>query len=205
MEDLQPPTSPGLESEKVSSAEDIDFEDLYVDSKHSEYVVVNTETKAQILELLDSQKDVIKNDDIEALFLASEKVAGANCHKTSLFLTNKYSKEQLFSPDNDHPSTAGHEYVESHSKLYPTFSDLSSLVASKIPPFRISFFKDENGKPLADHSITILGNSNKGTLIGFEKKGPYADTLFKYIDATKVIKRYLARGYILGVEDSSED
>lgn len=198
----------GREAEVVprtnSSPEKLTLKRLFVDADRTEYVDVDPVIGAKVEELLESQEDVVRNDDIAALLETSHEIAGANCHKTALYLTGKYSKEQLFSPDNDNPVTAGHEYVEEHSNLYPNLdafsAELRAVVEQGKFPIRVSFFKEKDGKPFAFHSITILAKSNKGTLVAFEKGGPYADTPFRYRNATRAIVRHRDLGYTLALE-----
>lgn len=182
------------------TAEKLQFKRLFVDADRTEYVDVDPVIGAKAEELLESQEDVVSNDDIAALLETSHEIAGANCHKTALYLTGKYSKEQLFSPDNDNPVTAGHEYIEEHSNVYVDFEKFQSALKDKEFPIRVSFFKDRDGKPFAYHSITILGVTNKGTLVAFEKEGPYADTPFRYRNAMKAIAGHVATGYTAALE-----
>jgi hypothetical protein len=197
--------TPSREAEIIhpthGSPEKLKLKRLFVDADRTEYVDVDPIIGAKAEELLESQEDVVSNDDIAALLETSHEIAGANCHKTALYLTGKYSKEQLFSPDNDNPVTAGHEYIEENSNLFSDFESFAAaLQAKKEFPIRISFFKDKDGKPFAFHSITILGKSNKGTLVAFEKGGPYADTPFRYRDATKAILRHQELKYTPALE-----
>jgi hypothetical protein len=172
---------------------------LYVDSKKKEHVEVKGETAEKIQELLQSQED-IASDDIEALLTASDTIAGANCHKTALFLSGDYSKEQLFAPDNDQPETAGHQDIESNSILYPDIEEFQEALAKRTFPYRVSFFKPKDGKPFAYHSITVLGVTNKDVVVAFEKAGPYADTPFRYVNGMDTIMVYLSDGYTPALE-----
>jgi hypothetical protein len=182
------------------SPENIDTTRLYVDAKKSEYINVDTALAAKVNDLLDSQTAVVSGDDVEDLLSTSDKIAGANCHKTSLYLTGIISKEELFAPGNDDPVTAGHEHVESHSTLYPRSETLEVSLGRKKFPFRVSFFKKRNGKDFAYHSITVLGLTNKGRVVAFEKEGPYADTPFRYVDGIRAIAGHITTGYTPGLE-----
>jgi hypothetical protein len=203
-EKLSPQTHDALAEAGGGFSEQMTLRRLYVNSNKSEYLEVDSEIGSKIDELLRSQEDVIAGENIEALFSASDKIAGANCHKTALFLTGRYSKEELFAPHNDNPQTAGHDYVEAHSTLYPELEGFQAALASRKFPFRISFFKPKDGKNFAYHSITVLGLTNKNTIVGFEKEGPYADTPFKYINANDTITAYLMRGYTAGLESGND-
>ena len=188
-------------NDRGKKAEHLGFREkrLYVDSRNSEYVDVGPEEARKIRDLLESQEHVA-SDDVLTMFASSDKIQGANCHKTALYLTGRFTKEQLFAHDNDDPQTAGHEYVEEHSNLFPNLESARSALGRAKFPFRLSFFKEKNGQPFAYHSITILGTSNCDTLVGFEKEGPYADNPFKYIDVVRTMSNYLSRGYSLGIE-----
>lgn len=192
---------PAQTRERVDAQERLDFRRLYLTEDQAEYVDAPLYVADKIETLLDSQKNIVAGDDIEQLLLESHQVAGANCHKTALFLTGENTAEQLWAPDNDNPQTAGHEYVERHSKLFPDSDALSRGLTKQTFPYRISFFKRKKNGFFADHSITLIGISNKGTLIGFEKMGPYADTPFKYINAMKSITAYLSNSYIAGLQN----
>jgi hypothetical protein len=171
--------------------ESADMMRLYV-----EYVDLPSEVGKKIEELIRDQKGVLPGNDIEAMFSASDKIAGANCHKTSLYLTGHLSRDQLFSPDNTDPKTAGHAYVQERSNLYPAFTGFAIALKKRPFPFRVSFFKQN----FPQHSITVLGVSSKGNLIGFEKEDAYADTPFRYINVTKSIGGHLGLGYVPGLE-----
>lgn len=188
-------------NEEISSSlENTEGTRLFVNENKDEYLSVNSKLARKINKLLESQLQVQDVQDVAKLFDASDKIAGANCHKTALFLTGKISEEELFSPDNHDPETAGHSYIETHSQIVPDTKDLQEIMLEKELPFRISFFKKKEGKNFAYHSITILGTTSKGTVVAFEKEGPYADTPFKYVDATNVIAQYLMRGFTAGLE-----
>jgi hypothetical protein len=171
---------------------------LYVDAAKSEYIDIGVELARKIEDLLESQSDVVSGENIEALLSTGDRIAGANCHKTSLYLTDAISREELFAPDNHDPATAGHEYIEAHTKLYPQSDALQEVLRQKKFPFRVSFFKKRNGKDFAYHSITLLKVSNKGRVVAFEKEGPYADTPFRYVDGIKSIAGHIATGYTPG-------
>lgn len=182
------------------SFEDAEVSRIYVDAGKSEYLDADAKITAKIEDLLATQEGIASGNDVEALFAASDAVAGANCHKTALYLTGKYTREQLFEPYNDDPKTAGHEFIEQNSALYGDPEALQAALRNREFPFRVSFFKPKDGKEFAYHSITVLGLSNKGTLVAFEKKGPYADTPFRYVNALNVIMSYLAENYVVGLE-----
>lgn len=184
---------------KIASKENTERERLSIDEKGEEFLDLDIATAQKISYLLESQKDVL-SDDVEELLMAGDKIQGANCHKTALFMTGKISRERLFELNNDDPVTAGHAYVEGHSNLYPDIDRFNAALSQKTFPFRVSFFKSKEGKDFAYHSITVLGMSNKKTLVGFEKEGPYADNPFRYINATEVITAHILHKYIPGLE-----
>lgn len=172
---------------------------LFVDAKKTEYVRLPQQTADKIEYLLKEQEGVFSGD-VYHIFAAGDKIQGANCHKTALFLTGKYSEVDLLAYDNDDPKTAGHEYVERNSMLLRDPNIIASVLEEVEVPFRISFFKEKDGKDFAFHSITVIGMSNKDRLIGFEKEGPYPETPFRYINVMSVISKYLMGGYVIGVE-----
>lgn len=176
-------------------------EKLYVNEKGDEYVEVAPETGEKIRMLLESQKDIGAHHDLHALFASADQIAGANCHKTALFLTGRYTKDQLFSPDNDRPETAGHADIEAGSVLYKNLNKFHNALAEKEFPYRVSFFKrNERGEFEPRQSVTVLGLSNKGRVVGFEKGGPYGDTVFRYVNALHSISFHLKRGYAAALE-----
>ena len=144
------------------------------------------------------------SDDIRKVLLAGDKIGGANCHKTALFLAGRYSQEQLFSPDNDNPETAGHADIEANSIIYTDPTVFPASLGEKRFPYRVSFFKLRGDKYFAYHSMMVLGVTNKGNVVGFEKAGPYADNPFRYINVAKEITDYLLNGYIAGLEKQSD-
>lgn len=185
--------------ESAASREKAPGTRLFVDSRGKESISVDAVTAAKVTELLESQEQVA-GDDIEALLSASDEIAGANCHKTALYLTGRYTKEQLFAPDNDQPETAGHQDIEASSVLYPDLEEFQKALAEREFPYRISFFQDKDGKPFAYHSITMLGVTAKGVVVAFEKAGPYADTPFRYVNGLDFLKLYLINGYTPALE-----
>lgn len=196
------PAKKAAEEAQPALAERVREKKVFVDAGKREYIVIDPHMAHKIEELLHHQAAVISGDDVEQLFAASDHIAGGNCHKTSLYLTDKYTEEQLFAPDNDHPTTAGHEYVEEHSKVFADTEAFERALIEREFPFRISFFKQQkDGTYFAYHSITVLGISNKERLVGFEKEGPYADTPFRYIEVNSTIGQFLAAGYVAGLEE----
>lgn len=188
-----------LRSHETPGNEITELKRLFVNPDKTEYAEVGPDISRKITDLLKSQEDILSHD-LEALLGAADKIQGANCHKTALFLTGKYSQEQLFAHDNDDPETAGHEFIEAHSTLYKDPGELQRMLKSRKFPFRISFFKPKDGKDFAYHSLTVLGLTNAGRLVGFEKGGPYSDNVFKYIDAMREVSSYLMHGYAMGLE-----
>ncbi len=184
----------------LPTAEKLQKIKLYVNQSRDQYVNSDAETAEKIDDLLHSQKD-INSDDTHTLLEASDKIQGANCHKTALYLTDKITREDLFEPNNTDPQYAGHEQVEANTELFSSYEEFKNALMRKSFPVRISFFKPKDGKEnYAHHSITILGFSNKKTLIGFEKAGPYSDTPFRYINALKAIHSKKVLGYTPGIE-----
>lgn len=186
-------------TETMRQSEGIREQKLYVDRKRTEYVAVDPAIAVKIDDLLESQEDMA-SDDIKKMLTTADKIQGANCHKTALFLTGKYSRKQLFSPDNDKPETAGHIDIEADSTIYEDPEAFQTAIRGKQFPFRVSFFKLRNEKMFAYHSIVLLGVTNKGTLVGFEKEAAHADYHFRYIRAMDSIAGYLMNGYSAGLE-----
>lgn len=175
-------------------------ERLFVNEARSEYVDVDPATAEKVEHLLEHNLTDI--DDLEAMFAQGDKIQGANCHKTALYLTGDYSEAQLLASDNDSPETAGHSYIEEHSHIFSDTKQFEDALRRHAFPFRISFFKDKDGKPFAYHSITVIGVSSKGRLVAFEKEGPYADNPFRYTDASSTLSAYLLRGHSVGISST---
>lgn len=179
--------------------ERVTLERLSVNERGDEFVEVEKPIADKIRKLLESQH-ALASHDVEAFFAAADNIQGANCHKTALYLTGEYTESQLFAEDNDNPETAGHFFVEAHTEVFDSLEEAQTQLQNLHFPFRVSFFKPKDGIDFAYHSITLLGNSNKDRLIGFEKEGPYADNRFRYINALSTIVRYASEGYRIGLE-----
>lgn len=192
-----------LESHETPSRAEVPpppVERLFVNEARDEYIDVDRATAQKVEFLLEHNLTGV--DDLEALFAQGDKIQGANCHKTALYLTGEYSEEQLLASDNDSPETAGHSYIEGHSNIFSDTKQFEDALRRHAFPFRISFFKDKDGKPFAYHSITVVGVSSKGRLVAFEKEGPYADNPFRYTDASSTLSAYLLRGHSVGISSS---
>jgi len=191
----------GRGSRVIPRGESLKKERVYVSENKEQYIDIEPETAGKVETLLKSQEDV-RSHDIEAVFKTSDKIQGANCHKTALYLTDQASLDDLFEPNNTDPQYAGHEQVEANTKLFTSYDDFKNALMREKFPIRISFFKPKDGKEnYAHHSITILGFSNKKTLVGFEKAGPYPETPFRFVNALKLISKQKRFGYTPGIEN----
>jgi hypothetical protein len=178
---------------------------VFLDSEKTEWMDIDSALLGKMRMLLRMQPDSAA--DIEHFFERADAIQGANCHKTSLFLTGKISLDALFAHTNHDPRTAGHIYVSNEDNTAMVQEDLSIeqklgwYVVGKKFPLRITFFKKETtGGQSAVHSVTIIGVTNKGHLKGFEKKDAYADHPFQDVDIADILSYYFGKGYLLGVE-----
>lgn len=143
--------------------------------------------------------------NMDQYFQKAEFVKGANCHKTSLYLTNKIPFRALFAHSNDTAETGGQVYVHAHSRIARREVSPENIIDKYVKghtlPVRVSFFKKSGLHDyLPVHSITIVGHTNKGRWVAFEKEDAYADTPFHYSDALARMQEYHDVGGYIGIE-----
>lgn len=179
----------------------------------SEYIDIEKSFLAKMQDLLAHNPD--HTDDVHDFFNDAESVAGANCHKTALYLTGKMSREDLFAHTNHDVETAGHVYVaaEQNTTIIPRISNLQDRDATeryvkniflefskKELPFRVTFFTKERNGFFPQHSVTVFAVSNKGNWYGFEKEDAYSDKPFQDIDMGKILLKQIVNGLYVGIE-----
>jgi len=182
----------------------------------NEYVDIQDTLLEQVRDLLKRNPD--HADHVHDIFEDAESIAGANCHKTALYLTGHITRDELFAHTNHDVSTAGHAYVVSQerTRILPSVStnnertlkvflkQLYSEFKKRTPPFRITFFSQEKGGVFPQHSITVLAESNRGHWYGFEKKDAYGDHPFQDVLIEEALLRYLVNGHRIGIEHVAE-
>ncbi len=182
------------------------MERLYITKDKQEWVDIDQALLEKMRLLRKMQPDPSQvHGDMHGYLKSAEDVQGANCHKTALFLTGKISKDDLFAHTNHDEETAGHAFVASveNTNILPqvnTVKDLASRLAERPLPVRITFFKSQpNAEPFPVHSVTIIGITNEGRLLGFEKEDAYADKPFHDIDVGERLAIFIASGHSVGI------
>jgi hypothetical protein len=142
--------------------------------------------------------------DVTSIFADADRIQGANCHKTALFLAGKIGWNELFDMTNHDVDEAGHVYVYAQTNLLKGQGGIEEnvrialrLLLKQTMPQRVSFFQiTETGVHVA-HSITVTHVSD-GRLRGFDKVDAHADQPFRKIDVQEVIALYVGLGYRVG-------
>ncbi len=184
---------------------------IYITPDKAEWIDLQSSIYEKISYLLKKQpNEEDKHNDIVNYFNSADAIQGANCHKTALFLTGKIDDKQLFHPDNTDIKKAGHYFVSSleNTTLHPeinSFEELAEKLKNINYPIRITFFKvSKNQKYMPIHSVTILGITNKGKLLGFHKEDAYADNPFEFINIAELSTVYLTHNHIIGIESTGQ-
>ena len=176
---------------------------VFVDDEKTEWIYI----EQTLLEKMRLLRRIQPNpeDDAETFMRKAYGVRGANCHQTSLYLMGKLTLDELLALTNHDIETAGHKEVVSEENTQilshaDTATEFAQALEGRKPPIRVTFFRTEpDGSLYPVHSITVIGITNKGHIIGFEKMSAKGDHPFHDIDVLANLTAYLAKGKVVGI------
>lgn len=153
------------------------------------------ERVGKIIRLVLKLQQKIDNDPLVQLDdNTTRSIKFANCHKTALFLTGDLDIEQLKTGKLDNPRTSGHgqiknEILEGKGDTFMFIDDLVEYIGDK--SFRVTILLNkDNHRLIPTHTFLILGKSNQGKTICFEKVGPQLTQGFKLRELDHVVQSY---------------
>jgi hypothetical protein len=146
---------------------------------------------------------------VEDIFTDADKIQGANCHKTALFLTGEIGWNELFDATNHDVDEAGHVHVLEHTNIFRKKGDVDvqmQIVERHIQkrplPVRLTLFERVNETQyFPKHSVTITGIVPGGIWNGFEKVDAHANDPFQKVNAYIEVLNYLVEdNHYVGIE-----